>query len=180
MYRTMIGCLFATALVFSYSASAGAQTLTLEIKLADLKTWISNNTASVISADGFQISSASGILDPVDWRSIADAAASDPAAVSAALGSGALSFIEFQSSSHNLSELDPISMATWQPGTRWSIGFPFGTSVSQFHSRAFDGTFEYTAPAGGVFAAPIHLIPEPASISLAVAATIGLLFTRRR
>jgi PEP-CTERM motif len=181
MKRTMTCIIVAAAVAFDLSASAVAQTLTLEIAETDLRTWISNNTASPISADGLEFQSTSGILDPVNWRSIADAAVSDPAAVSAALGSGALSFIEVASSnSHDLAELNFSSMASWQPGTRWSIGFPFGASVAVFHSRSFDGTFRYATPAGGVVAGSIVFVPEPATLLLAFAAAIGLLFTVRR
>ena len=180
MICRIFGWTIAVALVLLAATAARAQTLSLEIHLGNLETWISNNTAVVISSDGYQISSASGILDPVNWQSIDDSATSSPAALSAALGSGALSFIEVSPTSNNLTEFDLASTATWQPGTRWSIGFPFGTSPGHFQSRPFDARFEYTAAFGGVSTGSIEFIPEPACLTFAVTALLGIAFTRRR
>src|SRR5262245_61075469 len=106
--------------------AAQAQTLTLDIQLGTLETFISNFTGAAVPIDGYQIASPIGILDPVDWNSIADSAVSNPASVSATLGSGALSFIEAAPTVNSLSELDVVSSGTWQHTTRWSIGYPFG------------------------------------------------------
>jgi hypothetical protein len=155
---------------------ASAQTLTLEIEMRDLETWISNHNGFAIDNSAYQLTSPSGILDPAGWRSIADAALSDPVMVSAALGGDALTFDQLGSSDHELSEVNIFSHATWQPGTRWSIGHPFGASRSEFRSRPFDATFRYVEPSVGIITGAIELIPvpEPAAAALIAGAVIGM------
>ena len=80
--------LFLLSAVGLSHSPAKAQTLQLEIERDSLETWISNTTPTAIQVIGYSIASNAGLLDPTKWRSIADAKASDPAAVSAALGSG--------------------------------------------------------------------------------------------
>lgn len=179
MGHNFVGTL-AIAVLLLTTPRITAQSLSLEIDLGDLETWISNNTALAIASDGYQIVSPSGILDPVNWRSIDDAVALDPAAVTAALGSGALSFTEGAPTSTHLTEFDVVSTATWPPGTRWSLGFPFGTSLAQFQSRPFDAHFEYTSLFGSVIAGSIEFIPEPATLTFVVTALVGLVIAGRR
>lgn len=179
MRNFVLRSVIVTVALISLTAQGRAQ-LTLEVELSDLETWISNYTPSAISVDGYQINSSSGILDPVNWQSIRDSSIANPPAVTAALGSGALQFLEFGTSTTDLSELNFTSVGTWQPGTRWSIGFPFGTSRSLFLSRPFDASFEYTGPdLGGVALGSISLIPEPTAVSLAAIALVALAFNRR-
>src|SRR5262245_32432034 len=139
MIRTVSRRILLGAIAVLYSAKADAQVLTLEVQLPTLETSLANNSAAAISTDAYRILSAAGALNAATWQSIADSAASDPVAVTAALGSGALSFVEIGISNNELAEFNFVSSGTWQPGTRWSIGFPFGTMPG----FPLDATFEY-------------------------------------
>lgn len=160
----------------------------LEIEMSDLTTWIRNDNPFPTSLTAYSIESASGILDPSGWRSIADAGVSDLGAVTAALGSGGLSFLEFGATNTNVAEGNIVSSAIFQAGTRWSIGRPFGTSPSQISSRPFDARFLFVEADGGVFEGAILFIPVPelaaletlACCSVASVVAFGRFMRRRR
>jgi hypothetical protein len=177
----VFACAMALAMVCLTPSFARAQTLTIEVELADLETFITNNTPAPIQLGLYELKSPAHLLDPVHWRSIQDSRVMDAAHVSSTLGSGALSFSEFIGRTQQLIEVNFPSVGVWQPGTRWSIGFPFGTSPETFNRALFDGQFVYAGTGPPVVEAPIvFLVPEPAAISVAALAMGTLLRFRRR
>jgi hypothetical protein len=181
MIRTIVVCALACAIACVARSSVRAQTLTLEVELADLETFITNNTASPIQLGLYQLASPTHLLDPVQWRSIQDSRGMDAAHVTATLGSGALSFSEFIGRTNSLIEVNFPSVGVWQPGLRWSIGFPFGTSPETFNRDLFDGRFVYAGTGPPVVEAPIvFLVPEPSAVTIVVLALIWTLPRSRR
>ncbi len=100
--------------------------------------YIANPGTVPFRFDGYQFSSASGILDPAGWVSLAQSFAEDPAATSAALGVHGM-FTAGNPSQNSLAEISGGVGATLQPGARWSIGKPFG------EAPAGSSVFDFTA-----------------------------------
>jgi hypothetical protein len=108
-------------------------------------------------------------------------------AVVTALGPGATQFFAANPSKNSLSELNPVSSATWQPGQSWSIGFPFNVQDPNFIR---DAVFRFSSPdglvlTGGTVIPPSQLslaaflvIPEPSSGMLCLIAILGTLAFR--
>jgi hypothetical protein len=182
MFRTIFCLAVPFAMAGLSFSTARAQTLTLEVDLADLETWITNDTSSDIAVRFYSIRSPSPIFDPVNWRSISDTAAVDSALVASTLGSGALSYSEFIVRPTWLIELNFPSAGVWQPGTRWSIGFPFGTSPDTFDPDLLVAQFEYAEFAPVAITGPIVFIPvpEPGAVPMALVTLLSTLLIRRR
>lgn len=182
MRRTnLVSLIFVAAATFSTAEAAPSEVLTLEVSRTDFETWFSNKSAAVFSIDAYQLTSEAGILHPTTWQSIANSAASNPAAVTAALGSGALGFAEppVQTSNY-IAEVDLPGVGVWQPGRRWSIGYPFGASLEEFESGPLDVVFSYTGPSLGVLEGPVIFIPEPTTLALVAMLSGCLPQVRRR
>jgi hypothetical protein len=155
----------------------------LAVQLPSYETFIANLGDTPIRVDGYQITSTSGSLSPGGWKRLGS---SGPEAV-AALGPGAAQFFAANPTANSLTELNPISSATWQPGQFWSIELPFNTrdldsvrnTVFRFSSP--DGivlTGGTVVPPGQLFPAALHVVPEPSSVLLMVAAAMLSTFRR--
>lgn len=166
--------------IVSFAGIARAQVLTLEVSRTTLETWISNNSAAVISIDGYQLTSSLGLLEQTTWRSIPDSVLLNTSAATAALGPGALDFFESAGlNNYFMSEFNPFSVGVWQPGTRWSIGYPFGHFLGRVGSIESDIGFAYTGPSISLVNGPVVLVPEPGSLALVLVAA-GCWPRRRR
>lgn len=156
----------------------------LVVQLPSFETFMTNLGDSTIRVDGYQITSASGSLSPTGWVRLG---ASGPEG-EAALGPGVSQFFAANPNINSLSELNPISSATWQSGQSWSIGFPFNTldpttvRDALFHFSSPNGlvlTGGTVVPPGELFRAALLVIPEPATL---VILSLGVtpVFARRR
>jgi hypothetical protein len=151
----------------------------LVVQLPSYETFMTNLGDSPIRVDGYQITSVSGSLNP---SGLARLGASGPEGV-AALGPGVSQFFAANPSNNSLSELNPISSATWQPGQSWSIGFPFNSGDPNF---VRDAVFRFSSDdglvlTGGTVVPPSVLaraaflvIPEPSNCVLCLVAVAGL------
>ena len=157
----------------------------LVVQLPSYETFMTNLGDSPIRVDGYTITSPSGSLNPSRWKRLG----SSGPEITAALGQGATQFLAANPSQKTLSELNPFSSATWQPGQSWSIGFPFNTgdpdlvrdAVFRFSSP--DGivlTGGTVVPPGALFPAAFLVVPEPSSGLLCLSAVSGMLATRFR
>ena len=153
-----------------------ALSLTLLIDVTTGKAWLRNDTgSSAFTFDGYEIWSVGGLLEPVSWESIADAAMSSPADVINTLGAGAMSFGEMTAGLSLLAELDLPNYATLQSGATWDIGKPAPDAsladLSFFYSNPDDVGIKYQ---GG-----IEIIPEPTTVGLLLVGGLALLRRKR-
>jgi hypothetical protein len=151
----------------------------LVVQLPSYEAFITNLGDSPIRVDGYQITSATGGLNPVGWERLSS---SGPEIV-AALGPGADQFFAANPTMNSLTELNPTSSATWPPGASWSIGFPFKTDDPSFLR---DAVFRFSSPDGLVLTggtvipasalapAALLVIPEPSSGVLYLMAAAGI------
>jgi hypothetical protein len=150
---------FGVIALFTAAPAAHAQ-LTLEVRLVDLSTSIVNKTASNYQVDGYAIQSPAGVLDPATWNSLAD--------------QGFPGWTEVLPSTANLAEFNISSFTTWSPGTRIGVGFPFGTSLSEFASKPMDATFEFITTTGQLENGFVEYIAVPEPGTLLIAAISGV------
>jgi len=151
----------------------------LVVQLPNYESFLTNLGGSPIRVDGYQISSKSGSLKSDGWVRLGS---SGPAIV-AALGPGADQFFTANPNVNSLTELNPFSSATWQPGQSWSIGFPFHSADPNF---VLDAVFQFSSPdgfvlTGGTVVPPSRLspaallvVPEPSSGVLCLLAVVGI------
>ena len=155
----------------------------LVVQVPSYETFLTNLGDSPIRVDGYQITSVSGSLNPSGWARLG---AAGPEVVTA-LGAGANQFFAANPSKNSLSELNPISSASWQPGQSWSIGFPFNSHDPNF---VRDAVFRFASPdglvlTGGTVVPPGELsraaflvIPEPPSGAVCLIAVLAILACR--
>jgi len=150
----------------------------LVVQLPNNETFMTNLGNSSIRVDGYSITSPSGSLSPSGWMRLSSAGPE----IVAALGPGANQFFAANPNTNSLTELNPISSATWQPGQSWSIGFPFNPDVVGFA----DAVFHISSPdgllltGGTVVTSPdlapaaLLVVPEPSSGVLCLLAVVGI------
>jgi hypothetical protein len=179
------GVLLGLIVVSSATAQEFFSDFALVVRLPSYEAFLTNLGESPIRVDGYAISSPAGSLDPAGWEPMDSAGAE----IVSALGQGADQFFSANPSASSLAELNPISFATWQPGQRWSIGFPFRSDESDF---VLDPVFRFASPdgvvlTGGIVVPPstltlaaVTVIPEPkAAAMLAPAGLIGMTLRTR-
>jgi hypothetical protein len=173
-------CLLSRANAVSTAAGQDLYTdFALVVQLPSYEAFLTNLGDSPIRVDGYMITSPSGSLSPTGWKGMSS---SGPEVV-AALGPGAAQFFAANPNINSLTELNPISSATWQPGQAWSIGFPFNSGDAGF---ARDAVFRFSSPDGFVltggtvippgqlFPAALLVVPEPTSGMLCLLGTIAI------
>jgi hypothetical protein len=179
----LLGLLFALSAASPLNGQDFYPDFALMVQLPSYETFLTNLGDSPVRVDGYQITSAAGSLSPTGWARLGSAG---PAVVTA-LGPGATQFFAANPSKNSLSELNPVSSATWQPGQSWSIGFPFNSQAPNFIR---DAVFRFSSPdglvlTGGTVIPPGQLslaaflvIPEPSSGMLCLIAFLGTLAFR--
>jgi hypothetical protein len=157
----------------------------LVVQLPNYEAFLTNLGDRPIRVDGYTISSAAGSLNPAGWESM-DAAGPE---IVAALGPGADQFIVANPSASSLAELNPASSATWQPGQRWSLGFPFRSDDPNF---VVDAVFHFASPDGLVLTggtvvppgelglASVIVVPEPSAVAVVLPAAWLVVTCRTR
>ena len=136
----------------------------LVVQLPSYETFLTNLGDLPIRVDGYAVLSASASLSVAGWATM-DAAGPE---IVAALGPGSDGFVIANPTQTHLTELNPLSSATWQPGQSWSIGFPFRSNDPSF---VLDPVFQFSSPdglvlTGGTVVPPSQLFPAARSLFL--------------
>lgn len=137
----------------------------LQMKLSfaeDGSATLTNMAPFALDVNAYEIWSASGLLDPLGWNSIADHVPVDPISVLIQLGPGALSFGELTAIPPILAEGTLSGSALFQPGAPFGIGYP---SINPMEE---DLIFYYSRPyaPGDKYLGVVEVIPAPGAMIL--------------